>query len=219
MYVLILSGKDLKNRIYDIIPSVDKRLFEQGWACDLRLGEQIYITSDNMPIRLSEENNIAVIKPGEFALLITEEYVNMPFDLMGFITVKFTYKKLGLINISGFHVDPGYQGRIIFSVYNAGPNDILLRKGSPIFMIFFNIITDPLDIYAHRQGLSEQKFIRKGYEEIPLEMISLIKGSSVSLIQNTSKINKLESDIKLYGSIALSIIATMLGVILAKVLN
>ena len=42
-----------------------------------------------------------------------------------------------LINVSGFHVDPNYKGKLIFSAFNAGPRDIILRKLDPVFMIFF----------------------------------------------------------------------------------
>lgn len=47
------------------------------------------------------------IEPGEFALMLTDELIHVPEDLVGFISVRFGYKRRGLVNISGFHVDPG----------------------------------------------------------------------------------------------------------------
>ena len=41
------------------------------------------------------------------ALLITEEQVNVSLYAMAFISMKAGKKLGGLINISGFHVDPG----------------------------------------------------------------------------------------------------------------
>lgn len=43
----------------------------------------------------------------------------------------------GLINVSGFHVDPGFDGRLKFSVYNAGNRPIHLAYGQPYFLLWF----------------------------------------------------------------------------------
>ena len=50
---------------------------------------------------------------------------------MAFISIKAKLKFRGLVNVSGFHIDPGYRGKIIFAVFNAGPQPILLRRGQP----------------------------------------------------------------------------------------
>ena len=183
----------------------EKEEFE-GWKYDLALGNQYFISSNEVPEQLSRINPFLVIKPGEFALLITDEVLKMRMDIMAFISIRFKYKQQGLINISGFHVDPGYQGRIIFSVYNAGPNDIVLRKGDRVFMIFFQGIG--IEMY--------EKSTRQCYNNIPMEMISLIQGKSASLARNTERLDRLEHYIKLYGGIAISIIAVLIGVLLSK---
>jgi dCTP deaminase len=48
--------------------------------------------------------------------------------------MKFKIKQRGLVNVSGFHVDPGYSGKLLFSVYNAGPRSIVLTRGEPVFV-------------------------------------------------------------------------------------
>lgn len=45
--------------------------------------------------------------------------------------------KSSLVNVSGFHVDPGFKGKLVFSVYNAGASQISLEKGEPCFLIWF----------------------------------------------------------------------------------
>jgi hypothetical protein len=47
------------------------------------------------------------------------------------------YKFKGLVNVSGFHVDPGWNGRLVFSVYNAGPSPVVLSRGAGIFLIWY----------------------------------------------------------------------------------
>lgn len=105
------------------------------WRCNLRLGDEVYISSDTAPKQLKDDEFITV-KPGDFILLLTKEELDLESDVMGFISMRFDYKQKGLINVSGFHVDPNYKGKLIFSAFNAGPRDIILRKLDPVFMIF-----------------------------------------------------------------------------------
>lgn len=181
-----------------------KQFEEQGWEYDLSLGCEYYTSTDDLPKYLSDSCPFAVIRPGDFALLITEESFNVPNDVMGFISIKFTYKQKGLINISGFHIDPGYKGNIIFSVYNAGPNDIVMRKGDPVFMVFFQGIGTWL----------EKKPKTSTYGTIPAPMISAIRGKNVSLAANAERIAKLEHYIKFYGAILVSATLTLAGVLI-----
>ena len=77
------------------------------------------------------------IKPGHFALLLTEETVKIPETKIAFISIKAKIKFKGLVNVSGFHVDPGFEGKLLFSVYNAGPSTIILKRGEKYFPIWF----------------------------------------------------------------------------------
>lgn len=77
------------------------------------------------------------IRPGQFALLYTEETVSVPPNAIAFISIKAKVKLKGLVNVSGFHVDPGFKGRLKFSVYNAGNRVIVLEYGRPTFLIWF----------------------------------------------------------------------------------
>jgi dCTP deaminase len=203
-----------------------------GWQVDLNLGKEAYITGNKSPTILDENNQYLTIEPGDFALLETEEDINVPSNLMGFISVRFKYKKMGLVNISGFHVDPGYKGKLIFSVYNAGPDDIIMKKGTPVFMIFFLTLTQDLSELEKDIRNDDEDYIpeslkevingknnyftdKDGFKSIPLELISMIQGSSVSLAKNNNRIEKLESSIKIYGSIAGGIIIALIGTLFA----
>jgi dCTP deaminase len=54
---------------------------------------------------------------------------------------------------------------------------------------------------------------KKGFQKIPTDMMLSIKGISVSLAENNSRIEKLENSIKIYGSIAVGVIVALLGFI------
>jgi dCTP deaminase len=55
----------------------------------------------------------------------------------------------GLINVSGFHVDPGFSGKLIFSAFNAGVQELHLTKGTPLFMIWYASLDEKTeDVYG-----------------------------------------------------------------------
>lgn len=88
------------------------------------------------------------IPAGEFAILYTKETVTLPPGVIGFISIKAGLKLEGLINVSGFHVDPGYSSRLKFSVYNAGNLPIFLDYEKEAFLIWFaDLDADTIDPY------------------------------------------------------------------------
>ncbi len=108
-------------------------------AYELSLGGETIITpcSDQNATTFWKADHKVVIPPGQMAMLITEETVDVPLTAMALISMKAGKKLGGLINISGFHVDPGFKGKLKFSVYNAGSRDAVLEVGRPTFLIWF----------------------------------------------------------------------------------
>lgn len=110
-----------------------------GGAFELSLGDEVFRTDskDRKKEFLKQENEQITINPGQFALLLTKEIVKIPTNKIAFISIKAGIKLKGLINVSGFHVDPGFTGKLVFSVYNAGSSAISLLKSEPCFLIWF----------------------------------------------------------------------------------
>lgn len=155
-----LGGQDLASRltreeiilddegINSYMPSKIKQC-----SYELSLGDRVYLTDNESKtsILLDDKNDSININPGQFALLMTDETIKIPKDLLGFISIKATEKLKGLINVSGFHVDPGFEGKLLFSVYNASPSTIQLRKGEQYFLIWFSELKNPLkDEYLYK---------------------------------------------------------------------
>lgn len=131
-------------------------------AYELSLGSEVYLTDCETKVstKLNNENDTVNINPGQFALLLTEEIVCMPKDKLGFISIKASEKLKGLINVSGFHVDPGFKGKLLYSVYNASPSVIQLRKGEQYFLIWFSELRNKLDdqyIYNSKNHQNQDK--------------------------------------------------------------
>src|SRR5882672_4118589 len=77
---------------------------------DLRLGKQAYLVGDDAPVFLTNDEQYLTIPPGQFAILTCLEKLDLPRDLMGFINLRNNLKMQGLVNVSGFHVDPTFKG-------------------------------------------------------------------------------------------------------------
>ena len=108
-------------------------------AYELSLGSEVFTTDskDKKKEFLTQPKQQVTINPGQFALLLSHEFVNIPIDKIAFISIKAGIKLRGLVNVSGFHVDPGFKGNLVFSVYNAGSSPISLLKEEPCFLIWF----------------------------------------------------------------------------------
>jgi dCTP deaminase len=118
----------------------------------LRVGGEVYVTSSTasggprkgVTIRLGE-NAPFKIPPGQFAFLVTEERVKVPNYAIALISIKTSLKYRGLVNVSGFHVDPGWDGYLKFGIYNAGPQDVHLRRGQDMFLIWYADLDHPTE--------------------------------------------------------------------------
>ena len=134
------SSQTLRERLEPnlLIPGYQPARIKYG-AYELGLGGETIITPAKRwhATRFWKANRKIVIPPGQMAMLITKEQVNVPLTAMAFISMKAGKKLGGLINISGFHVDPGFHGKLKFSVYNAGSRDAVLAVGEATFPIWF----------------------------------------------------------------------------------
>lgn len=137
------SGETLSERLAPLIePFLPERV--DCAAYTLSVGPEVYVSpNDQTPdpttitVRKLAQGDAFTIPPGQFAFLLTEEIVSVPADALAFISIRAKIKFRGLVNVSGFHVDPGYRGQLTFAVFNAGPVSIHLKRGQPIFLIWY----------------------------------------------------------------------------------
>lgn len=127
-------------KVIDPMPDDDKIAVRvKSGAYELSLGDEVFRTdSKDRKKEILKNKEQVTINPGQFALLLTEERVKVPIDKIAFISIKAGIKLRGLVNVSGFHVDPGFNGNLVFSVYNAGSGPITMERGEPYFLIWFS---------------------------------------------------------------------------------
>ncbi len=105
---------------------------------------------------------------------------------MAFISVRAKIKFRGLVNVSGFHVDPGFRGQLTFAVFNAGPVPIHLKRGQAIFLIWYA----SLDCET---TFKKEGFVRKGIDP---EVVTAVAGE----LQSFSGLSKKIKDVdKVFG--------------------
>jgi dCTP deaminase len=172
---------------------------------ELTVGGEIYISSLENPLSLKDRQSVT-IKPGDYAMIITAETLRFPLTKMGLVSMKFRYTGYGLINVSGFHVDPGFKGNFIFTVFNAGPASVTVRRLEPMFMLF--IVDMSSEVEEYKGDHQEQT-------NIPTEMMTALAGPSVSLKDLVDRVSILESYNKVFLGLAGGLIAALIATIIA----
>ena len=137
----------------------------QPASVDLRLGSSFRVFHNHRasaidlrdpPTNLTEHLEVAdeesfVIHPGEFVLGRTEEWVELPDDVVARIEGKSSLGRLGLIvhATAGF-VDPGWSGTLTLEITNLTRVPIKLWPGLPIAQLSFMALDAPAERpYGH----------------------------------------------------------------------
>jgi dCTP deaminase len=188
------SSQTLKGQLANLVNPADETAIDCN-AIQLKIGPEIYVTPELEDVNKTTKRLLAPsepfqIPPGQFAFLLTEEIVTVPPTTMALISMKATFKMKGLVNVSGFHVDPGWVGRLVFAVFNAGPAPIHLQRGLALFLIW----------YADLDEESEKRKTTPGSMTISPAIINNLTGGTDSLYALDERlrkaIDKLESEDK-----------------------
>jgi dCTP deaminase len=84
------------------------------------------------------------LKPGEFLLAASLEWVKIPTGLQVIVHDKSTLARQGLA-LQNTVLEPGWYGHITLELSNHGPNIIPLRQGQPIAQLIFHQLDRPTD--------------------------------------------------------------------------
>ena len=186
------SGETLSQRLESLIDPFDYDRVDCA-AYTLCVGPEVYVSPNDqtvdpnsVTIRKLSYGEAFTIPPGQFAFLLTEEVVSVPTDALAFISIRAKIKFRGLVNVSGFHVDPGYRGQLTFSVFNAGPVPVHLKRGQPIFLIW----------YASLDGETSFKKNRTTLKGIDPKIVTAIAGELQSFAGLSKKINDIDKSLR-----------------------
>lgn len=194
-----------------------------GAAYTLRIGDEAFVSPEGRDTRKPglvqrlEHKAPIVIPPGQFAYLTTREFVTLPHDLLGFINMKSTLKNSGLVNVSGFHVDPGYKGKLLFAIFNAGPQTVTVRCDQDAFLIWFARLDGATEKYARK---------KPGFLEIDTTLMGLLPTETASLNSINKRMDQIERRISyavgilsLAGAFAVAAVSGLVASIAFKALG
>lgn len=123
----------------------------QPVSVDLRLGDMMSISGT--------AEWTYFMKPGEFLLGSTAEWVQLSGNIVGQVHGKSTRARQGLIVHAAGLVDPGFGGNLTLEMYNMSGDTIPLTRGMLICQISFEFLScHPERIYgdeglhSHYQG-------------------------------------------------------------------
>lgn len=175
-------------------------------AYELAMGAEYFLTCDADGKKLHVKQTLKkgqqfVIPAGQFALLLTEETLRIPDNVMCLISIKAGVKFKGLVNISGFHVDPGYQGKLMFAVHNAGTQSIRLQRGQQLFPLWFaQLGSRTFDLYSKKKS---------GRSEITCEDIDNITGDVVSSFDLKNEIESLKKKMSWVMTVGITVCVSL----------
>ncbi|MCJ2183701.1 deoxycytidine triphosphate deaminase [Novosphingobium sp. 1949] len=182
------GAQKLKSKLEPLISGFSESRVD-GAAYRLRVGSEVYVSPTgeaddprNKPKTVLGPNQTSfTIASGQFGFILTDETIEVPEGNLAFISIRAKYKFAGLVNVSGFHVDPCFKGKLIFSVFNAGPNPVHLDYLEECFLIWF----------ADLDGAACPGESKKGYDSIPFELMTgLAKGTqSFASLESTIRDN------------------------------
>ncbi|MFZ5452503.1 MAG: dCTP deaminase [Thermodesulfobacteriota bacterium] len=196
---------DFSEKDFSWVQNPDSKLIQPS-SLELSLGKEVFISSRKDLYLLNDKDKHITIPPGDFALLITREYIKIPNNCMAFISIKSKYKFKGLINISGFHVDPGFEGKLKFSVFNAGTTGLILSYGDPVFILFITYI----------QGETKKNTCEHNRQRhIDAKDMEPLIGAQIPLHELAHRLRDVETKIKIFGGalggILIALIASLLS--------
>lgn len=128
----------------------------QPVSVDLRLGG---LMRPDYGVHLLNVTGDHFMKPGEFLLGSTAEWVGLSGNLVGQVHGKSTRARQGLIVHAAGLVDPGFGGNLTLEMFNMSAEVIPLSRGMLICQISFEFLSSYPDrvygdpaLHSHYQG-------------------------------------------------------------------
>ncbi len=152
---MILSDRDLKYYLekgwIKIVPFTEEIVRENG--VDLRIGSSFArLKKTDKVFEVGEkiedfyeriDSNEIIIYPHEHILMTTDEYIELPNDVMAFVNLRSTYARLGL-SIPPTIVDAGFKGQLTIEVVGS-EFPIKLESGERFLHLIFARTLTPVE--------------------------------------------------------------------------
>lgn len=102
---------------------------------DIRVGLKGVIGGEGVEIDLRK--NPMELGPGAYGGVISYEKLSLPDNVCGRIGSKRALSYEGVILLTGTIVDPGYEGYLLFGIYNASQRKVIIRYNKKLCNVVF----------------------------------------------------------------------------------
>lgn len=169
---MILSDRDIKAALstgrIKITPAPDFKVQLGASSVDLQLGNVFRVFNHTRTpyldlkdpktlVDVTTEVEIAAgqaftLHPREFALAVTQEYIEMPDDLVGTLEGRSSIGRLGVIvHSTAATIDAGFRGNITLELANMGMIPVMLYPGMRICSISFETLSSPAEVPYYKK--------------------------------------------------------------------
>lgn len=141
----LITGENLIAAVRNgsFIKGGDERCVE-GTKYDFRLSNDVLKAGYDSPINmgaLSETERMRiVVEPGEMVFGLTEESLELPQDMIAFLSPKRRMSHLGVLVIGGLAIDPSYKGKLLVGIYNFSSTRFPLLPGRKLIAATFYML-------------------------------------------------------------------------------
>lgn len=163
----LLSDSQLKKRLEEDPPLAEGLDLGRDWldsaspiqpsSLDLHCGK-ILVPPADLEIGSGSTEELEPLKcyrlePGQTAVAVTKERLNLPADIAAFGFPPTTISNRAILMTNPGHIDPGYKGDLTFTLINMGRKEFWIREGDLLVTLLFSQ-TGPVakDYGARRPG-------------------------------------------------------------------
>ena len=162
---MILSDNEIRSLVEDKESGLIVQPFDtdrlQGASYDLRVGKRILISGHDQESILSDIESVALM-PGDFAVTVSNEYFEIPQNMVINIGPKNYLTNKGIILQAGMQIDPGFKGYLVLGLYNSSPRKFVIEYLGDICSIqFFKLQEKAKKVFIERPDYVRGEFPRE----------------------------------------------------------
>ena len=142
---------------------ISKQTFDatslEGSSYDIRIGSKGVIGGEGIEIDLNKES--MELQPGAYGGVVSFEKFKLSNKICARIGSKRALSYDGLILLTGNTVDPGYEGHLLFGIYNASQRKVILRARKKIC----NVVFERLSVEPERLASADESLISGNFPD------------------------------------------------------
>lgn len=191
----IISGNELLKLFNETDVIVNGNINNCGpLKYDFVLSDDFLKADFGSPTKISDvESNRkkdVCVMPGEVVYVLSKESLNIPTNMFMMLSANRGMSEYGILTLGGFAVDPGYNGRLMFGLYNYSSTPFKLISGRKLVGGVFHKLDngEELDVDKRRSP--------KSINEFPSHLVQIISDYSPTGIKTIEDaIEKLKSEL------------------------